>query len=122
MIILASLNYHFFSILNIYIVTQNQQSRGIYKYRYAWEKNYYRQKKLIFHWKPHSPVFFKSLFRTIFEALRFLATEKSEVSSANNLGFDAKLSGKSLIQIKTNSGPRIEPWGTPASALPHEEY
>ena len=78
--------------------------------------------KLIFHWKTHSPIFFKSLFRSIFEASTFLTTEKSEVSSANNLGFDAKLSDKSLIEIKNNCGPRIEPWGTQASTLAHEEY
>ena len=47
--------------------------------------------------KANSPVFFKSLFRSIFEASTFLTTEKSEVSSANNLGFDAKLLDKSLI-------------------------
>ena len=29
----------FFSILNIYTVTWNQQSPGIYKYWYAWEKS-----------------------------------------------------------------------------------
>ena len=40
---------------------------------------------------------FKSLFRSIFEASTFLTTEKSEVSSANNLEFDAKLSDKSLM-------------------------
>ena len=40
---------------------------------------------------------FRSLFRSLFEASTFLTTEKSEVSSANNLGFDAKLSDKSLI-------------------------
>ena len=53
--------------------------------------------KFIFHWNAHSPIFFKSLFRSIFEASTFVTTEKSEVSSANNLGFDAKLSDKSLI-------------------------
>ena len=78
--------------------------------------------KHIFHWTAHSPIFFKSLFRSVFEASIFLTTEKSEVLSANNLGFDAKFSDKSLIQIKNNRGPRIEPWGTPASTLAHEEY
>ena len=67
-------------------------------------------------------LFFESLFRSIFEASTFLTTEKSEVSSANNLGFGAIFSDKSSIYIKNNIGPRIDPWGTPASALAHEEY
>ena len=62
--------------------------------------------KFIFHWKAHSPI---ALFRPIFEASTFLTTEKSEMPSANNLGFDAKFADKSLILIKNNSGPRIEP-------------
>ena len=44
------------------------------------------------------------------------------MSSANNLGFDAKFPDKSLIWIKNNSGPRSEPWETPASTLAHKEY
>ena len=52
--------------------------------------------------------FFKSSSRSIFEAT-FLTTEKSEVSSANNLEFEAKFPDKSTTQIENNSGPRIEP-------------
>ena len=37
-----------------------------------------------------------------------LTIEKSEVSSANNLGIDAKSSDKVLIYIGNNSGPRTE--------------
>ena len=36
-------------------------------------------------------------------------TEKREVSSANNLGLEDKSSDRSLIYIKKNSGPRIDP-------------
>ena len=36
-------------------------------------------------------------------------TEKSDVSSANNLGFETKFSGKSFMYIKKSNGPRIEP-------------
>ena len=36
-------------------------------------------------------------------------TEKSDVSSANSLGFEIKLLGKSFTYIKKSSGPRIEP-------------
>ena len=58
----------------------------------------------------------------MFEASTFLTTEKSEVSSANNLEFDAKFSDKSMILMKNNSDPRIEPWETLASILAHKEY
>ena len=39
-------------------------------------------------------------------------TEKREVSSANNLGLDDKSSDRSLIYIKKNSGPRMDPLRT----------
>ena len=65
--------------------------------------------KLTFRWKAHSPIFFKLLFRSIFDASAFLTTNKSDVSSANNLGFDARLSDKSLIEIKKNSGQELNP-------------
>ena len=48
-------------------------------------------------------------------------TENREVSSANSLALDDKPSGKSLIQIKKSNGPKIDPWGTPALTLVHEE-
>ena len=41
-------------------------------------------------------------------------TENKDVSSANIFASDSKLSGRSLMKIKNKSGPRIEPWGTPA--------
>ena len=50
--------------------------------------------KLNFHWKAHSPIFFKSLFRLIFEASTIITTGKSEMSSGNYLRFDAELSEK----------------------------
>ena len=37
--------------------------------------------------------------------------------SANNLVFGVKFSDKLLISIENNSGPRTEPWGTPASTF-----
>ena len=50
--------------------------------------------KFVFHWNAYSPIFVKSFFMAIFKASTFLTTEKSEVSSANDLGFDAKFSDK----------------------------
>ena len=39
----------------------------------------------------------------------FLTIEKSEVLSANNLGFDATSSNKLLTYIRNNNNLRIEP-------------
>ena len=47
--------------------------------------------------------------------------EKREVSSAKSLVLEDKPSVKSLIYIKNNNGPRVEPWGTPALTSVHEE-
>ena len=47
--------------------------------------------------------------------------EKREVSPAKRLVLEDKPSIKSLIYIKNNNSPRMEPWGTPALTLVHEE-
>ena len=47
--------------------------------------------------------------------------KKREVSSAKSLVLEDKRSAKSLIYIKNNNGPRMEPRGTPAVTLVHEE-
>ena len=39
--------------------------------------------------------------------------EKREVSSAKNLMLKDKPSARSLVCIKNNNDPRMEPWGTP---------
>ena len=36
-------------------------------------------------------------------------TEKSDVSSANNLGLETKFSGTPFMYIKKSSAPRVEP-------------
>lgn len=71
--------------------------------------------KLIFHWNAYLLVILKSLLKPIPELSKFLSREKSEMSSANNLGFDTKSLDKSLKCVSKNNGPRIEIWGTPAS-------
>ena len=48
--------------------------------------------------------------------------EKKEVSSASSLGFETKLLETSLINIKKKRRPAIDPLGTPALTLAHEEY
>ena len=41
-------------------------------------------------------------------------TENKDVSSANSLAFENNTFDKSLINIKNNNAPSMEPWGTPA--------
>ena len=48
-------------------------------------------------------------------------TEKRDVSSAKSLLSDDKPLAKSLIYIKNNNDPKMEPGGTPALTLIHEE-
>ena len=73
--------------------------------------------RFAFYWNAYSLIFIKLLF-IIPEASLFLTTQKSWMSSANNLGFDAKFSDKLLIQIETISGPTTESLGTSVSNLP----
>ena len=67
-------------------------------------------RNLIAQWNAHSRSLFKLSFQSISDASVFLTTEKSEVSSANNLGFETKLLDKLLTYIKNNSGLEIEHW------------
>ena len=51
-----------------------------------------------------------------------VTTEKRDVSPANNLAFDLRPSGKSLMYIRKSKGPRTEPCGTPALTSSHDEF
>ena len=44
-----------------------------------------------------------------------------EVSSANSLAVDERLWLWSFMYIRKNSGPKIDPWGTPASIGDQED-
>ena len=57
----------------------------------------------------------KSLFSSLAEMLVSFTTEKRDVSSAKSLAVEVILSDKSLIYTKKNRGPKMEPFGTPAS-------
>ena len=70
--------------------------------------------KLIFHWWAHASIFFKSLLISVAEVFRSRTTENKEVSLAKSFGFEDRFFAKTLIQIRNNSGPKIETWGTPA--------
>ena len=75
--------------------------------------------KFIFHWKAQLSILFKSWFNLFADECLSSVTEKIDVSSANSLGFEVKFSDKSFKYIKERSDPRIEPWGTSASAFAH---
>ena len=67
--------------------------------------------KLIFHWKAHLLIFFRSSFNSL--------AENNDVSSATKF---YKSSAKSLILIQNNSGPSIDPCGTPTLTLVEDEF
>ena len=46
---------------------------------------------------------------------------KNEVSSVNCLAVDNRFLDRSLIYTKNNRGPKIAPWGMPASTGDHED-
>ena len=75
-----------------------------------------------FNWNTHLNTLIKSLLKSNNAACMFLTTEKIGVSSANDCGLGARLSAKSLIQIKKNNKTRTEPWGTPVLTYTHEEF
>ena len=77
--------------------------------------------KLIFHWKAHLFISFRSLLGLLAVLSGTLTVENRDVSSANNLGLHWRLSDKSLMYIRNKSGPNIEPWGTPALILAQDE-
>ena len=73
--------------------------------------------KLIFHWKAHLFIAFRSLFRLLDVLSGTLIVENRDVSSLTNLVLHWRLSDKSLMYIRNKSRPNIEPWGTPALLL-----
>ena len=75
----------------------------------------------IFHWKAWIRIFCESSLRSL--AVKFLSrkAEKRDISPANSFIFGGVSSDRSLIQIKTKSAPRRDPWGIPASTLAQDE-
>ena len=54
------------------------------------------------------------MFSSRAEVLLSWITENKDVLSAKRLVFEDNPSDRSLIYIRNNNGPRMEPWGTPA--------
>ena len=76
--------------------------------------------KLIFHRKAHSFILVRSL---VFWGFNYWAMDKrkqSVIISKRSLTED-KPSAKSLIYIKDEDGPRIEPWETPNLTFVYEQ-
>ena len=46
---------------------------------------------------------------------------KNGVSAANSFTVDERFLLRSFMYITKNSGPKIEPWGTPTSIGDHED-
>lgn len=61
-----------------------------------------------------SPVknFLKSFMTSLAGKLLSRTTEKRDISSVNNIGFEHKPSDRSLSYNKKESGTKIDPWGT----------
>ena len=70
--------------------------------------------KLIFHCRAHSFILERSLFNRLAESVILWTTENSDVSSIKCFAFEFESLGKSLMQIKNNKGPRIDPCEKPA--------
>ena len=69
--------------------------------------------KLIFHWKAH--LFISIKFYSVQEQRYcYYGSQETRTYRQHSLAFEENPSDKSLIHIKNNNGPRIEPWGTPA--------
>jgi hypothetical protein len=57
------------------------------------------------------------------KSLKFLLEIVTLVSSANNIVFNTEFifRGRSFIYVLNNTGPRIDPWGTPCFNIPQTE-
>ena len=75
----------------------------------------------IFHWFVHQATLPKSLSSFPEFSFGSQTTEKREVSSAKIFTLHLKLAGMSSMKIRNNRGPKIEPWGTPASTFCHSD-
>ena len=76
--------------------------------------------KLISHWNVHLSSLDHHLNSLLIEW--YPGQPKREGITSKQFGFETKLSERSLINIKKNRGPRIDPWQTPTLTLPQEEY
>ena len=77
--------------------------------------------KEIFYVSGQSVTLLSSFLSCDAELFLFWTTGKSDVSFAKSFTMDEVPSIKSYMQIRINSGPRIEPYGTPALIFSHSD-
>ena len=80
------------------------------------------RQKLIFYWNTHLFFLIRSSFKFFAVKVISWATVMREVSSANSLQLETRLSERSLIYIKEKREPRIDSWVTHALISAHEKY
>ena len=73
-----------------------------------------------FHWYAQLEILIESSFSCNDDRLISWTTEQIKVPSAKSLAVGDRFLDKSLIYTKNNRGPKIDPWGTPASTGDHE--
>ena len=71
--------------------------------------------------KSQSETLLSSVLTSVSKREKFLFCAHRKVSSANNLTKREVASGRSLIKIRNNRGPKIEPCGTPKIIFNREE-
>ena len=77
--------------------------------------------KFIFHWLAQEFILHKSLFKLVADIFILSTTEKSEILFAKSLTFVVRPFERSLIQIKNNNEPRMDPCGPADSIFDHED-
>ena len=65
--------------------------------------------KIIFHWYAIREIALSSKFKYLADSLRSWKIGKSDVSLGNNLAMELSPSARSLIHIKNNRGPGMDP-------------
>ena len=77
--------------------------------------------KIIFHWKGQLVTAFRSWLKIVALVWMLFTTVKRDVSSAKSLQFEKRSLYKLFTLIRTNKGPKIEPYGTPSVTLSQDE-
>ena len=77
--------------------------------------------KFIFHWVAQLLILSKSLLELFAKVWMSCITENKDESSAKSFALDEKPSVRSLMQIKNNEGPSMEPWGNQLLTFSYKE-
>ena len=66
-------------------------------------------------------IFLRSYLSSFADTFTSWVTENKNISSVNSLTLNDALSDKSLVSIRNNNGPKIDPCGTPVFTLDQAE-